>query len=308
MKKWGIEVPEEWISEELIFYVNGEWVKEGEAKVSVMDQVIVHGVSVFEGVRAYNGSYFKLDEHIDRLERSAQSLGMDLPITRRKLKKICKKFLEINNLKDAHIRIIITPGLCYGWPEGAKGPTIMVFGLPWKRMFGAGREGGIRVITSPYRRIPPECFDPRIKTTTYLPNYLSHLHAILAGVDDALVLDIRGFVSEMPGSNIFIVKNNSLYTPKKYFVLEGITRETIIDLAKEKGYTLAEEDLTLYDVYNADEAFACGSAAEITPIVEVDGRKIGEGEPGPVTKRIQQAYFELTHTSRRHHILQKSSE
>jgi len=301
MKKWGVEVPEEWVEKELIFYVNGEWVNENEAKISVMDQAVVHGIAIFEGVRAYNGSIFKLDEHLDRLYRSAENVGIKIPLTKNELKKICKEFIEKNRLKDAHFRIIVTPGSCYSWPDEiikeAKNASVLVFGVPWQRMF-EGKERGIRVVTSPLRKIPPECFDPRIKSIDYLTNYLSHQYAIKAGADDALILDTRGFVAEMPGANFFIVKDQTILTPKKHYVLEGITRATVIELAKKHGYSVLEEDITLYDVYTADEAFVCGTAAEITPVIEVDGRKIGTGEPGPITKKLQKLYWDITHTQK----------
>jgi branched-chain amino acid aminotransferase len=300
MKKWGLEVSKEWAEKELTFYVNGEWVNENEAKISVMNQAIVHGISIHEGVRAYSGSIFKLEDHIDRLYRSAENIGMQVPLTKDELKKVCKEFIERNQLKEAHFRIIVSPGACYGWPDEimqeAKNVSVLVFGLPWQSVYGKGREEGIRVVTSPLRKIPPGCLDPRIKSTDYLSNYLSHQCAVRAGADDVVILDVRGFVAEMPGANLFIVKEQAIYTPKKHLVLEGITRATVIELAKKQGYSALEEDLTLYDVYTANEAFVCGTAAEITPVVEVDGRKIGGGKPGPITRKLQQLYWGITHT------------
>jgi branched-chain amino acid aminotransferase len=299
MKKWGVEVPDEWIKKELTFYVNGEWVTEKEAKISVMDQAIIHGIAVFEGVRCYDGSIFKLDEHIDRLYRSAENVGMQVPLTKDELKKVCKEFIERNQLKDAHFRIVVTPGSCYSWPDEiiqeAKNASVLVFGVPWQRMFGEGKEKGIRVVTSHLRKIPPECMDPRIKSTDYLANYLHRLYALKVGADDALILDTRGFVAEMPGANVFIVKEQAIRTPKKHYVLEGVTRATVIELARKLGYSAFEEDLTLYDLYTAEEAFVCGTAAEITPVVEVDGRKIGTGKPGYITRKLQQLYWDITH-------------
>lgn len=295
MKKWGVEVPEEWAKRELIFYINGDWVTESMAKISVMNQVILHGIAIFEGIRVYKSSIFKLDEHVDRLFRSAENIGVVIPLTKDELKKICKEFIERNQLMNAHFRIIVSPGECYAWPDEVNKPSVLVFGVPWQRMFGGGREGGIRVVTSPLRKIPPECFDPRIKSIDYLPNYMNHLYAVKLGFDDSLILDTRGFVAEMPGANFFIVNKRDIQTPKKQYVLEGITRATIIELAKKQGYRVSEEDLTLYDVYTANEAFVCGSAAEITPVVEVDGRKIGSGKPGPITRKLQKLYWDTTH-------------
>ncbi|NIM44583.1 MAG: branched-chain-amino-acid transaminase [Nitrososphaeria archaeon] len=294
VKKWGIEVSEEWAERELIFYVNGEWVPESQATISVLDQGLLYGFGVFEGIRIYGGGIFKLNEHIDRLYRSAQSAQINIPLTKADLAEICREFVVRNNMKEGHLRIIVTPGKGYTWDTFGS-PTTAVFGIPIGRMFESGHEG-IRLKTSSLRRTPPECLDPRMKTLNYFNNKLHKMEALAAGVDDAIVLDMRGFVSELSGANFFITKDKTLLTSRKQFILEGVTRATVFELAKKEGFQVIEEDLTLYDVYTADEAFTCGSGYEITPVVEVDGRKIGDGKPGPITSKLQKLYVELTHT------------
>jgi branched-chain amino acid aminotransferase len=189
------------------------------------------------------------------------------------------------------MKIIVTRGQGYRMGVSETEATIVVYG----RLLGTyfSKDRGLRLKTSSVRRNPPQCLDPRIKTLNYLNNILSRLEAFSSGCDDSLQLNLDGFVSESTCANIFIIKDGVLKTPRKYNVLEGITRNLVIEIADKIGYDVLEDDFTLYDVYNADEVFLCGSAAEITPVAEVDGRKIvGSGE---ITKKIQQMYNELSH-------------
>ena len=278
-------------TKELLFYVKGEWVPESKASISVLDYGFQYGDGVFEGIRIYNGTPFKIEEHLDRLMKSLYSIQIDIPLTKEALKEICMEFIERNNIENGHMKIVITRGQGYRMAVPDIGPNIVIYG----RLLGTyfSKDRGLKLKTSSVRRNPPECLDPRIKSLNYLNNVLSRLEAYSSGCDDSLQLDMEGFVSESSGANIFIIKDGILKTPRKYNILDGITRSTVIDIAKKIGFDIIEDNFTLYDVYNADEVFLCGSAAEITPVSEVDGRKIiGTGE---ITKKIQQIYHELTH-------------
>ena len=277
--------------EQLVFYINGKWFPKNEAYISVEDFGWRSSITIFEGICIYGGAIFKLDEHLNRLQRSAIIARIKIP-PNQELKEIVKEFARKNKIKDGHFQLRISPGRGRSH-KVESGPTITVFGYP--RVSYENFKRNFRLKTTAVRDIPPECQDPRIKTgANYFNGHLARQEAQFSKCDDALTLDIRGFVSEATGSNIFVIKDNILRTPHKFFVLEGITRNTIIDLARNAGYKVFEEDMTLYDVYTADEVFLCGSAFEVTPVVEVDGIKIGEGKCGPVTTKLQGLFKEYT--------------
>lgn len=279
---------------EILFYVNGRWVPQSQAFVSVLDEGFRYGFTIFEGIRIVDGAIFRLDDHLERLWRSAKATRLDIPHSRDELRRICLQFVERNEILDGHMSLRVTPGLGGYGRDRVGGATVVLFGGPRDPLY-EGKEG-IRLKTASVRRIPPECIDPRIKNANYLNHVLALQEGKVAGVDDALLLDIRGFVSEMPWANVFIVKGKVLYTPTKYYVLDGITRATVAEIMKKEGHEVLEEDITLYDVYTADEAFACGSYTDIVSIVEVDGRAIGSGRAGPVTRKVMELYGKATRT------------
>lgn len=279
---------------ENVFYVNGEWLPQSQAKISVLDFGLAYGDGVFEGIAIYEGKIFKLDEHLDRLLNSMRFVKIQPPATKEELKKLAIEFVRRNKLVNAHFKIMITRGQAYITMAKADKPSLIVFGVPVKT-FNQEKTDGIRLKTSCLRKPPPECLDARVKTLNYMNSILNKLDAYAFGADDALVLDVQGFVAEAPAGNFFIVKNGIIKTPSPYNVLQGITRSTLIELARTAGYTVLEENMTLYDVYSADEAFICGTLLEIAPVAEVDGRAIGTTTRGPVTKRLQQLFRELTH-------------
>ncbi len=276
----------------LIVYVNGKFVPGPEASLSVFDRGLLYGDAVFEGIRAYSGRVFKLDEHVDRLYESAQTVAIRMPMTKDQMKHVILEVLRCNKLRDAHIRPIVTRGMgAVGVdPRGDLTPSVIVFAHPWPPFLG---DKGITMKTVAVRRVPPQSVDSRVKHVGYLNSVLAKLEANAAQAGEALILDINGYVAEGPGANFLIVKHNTLLSPTTLNILDGITRRTVMALAAEAGYKTEEKNLTLGDVYTADEALMCGTGAEIVPVREVDGRPIGAEAPGPVTRRLIQAFKEL---------------
>lgn len=273
-------------------YVNGRFIPSEEASVSVFDRGLLYGDAVFEGIREYDGRVFKLDEHVDRLYASARILRLEIPHTRAEMKEIILATLRENKLMNAHIRPIVTrgPGALGIDPRGAK-PTVIVFAHPWDPFLG---DQGITMKTVAVRRIPPQCLDSGAKCVgAYVNSVLAEIEAKIAGADEALVLDTQGFVAEGPGENFLAVKGGRLISPPLTNILNGVTRRTVMALAQELGIPTVETNLTLGDVYTADEAMLCGTAVEIVPVREIDGRKIGEQVPGEITARLMQAFREL---------------
>ncbi|MCS4540969.1 MAG: branched-chain-amino-acid transaminase [Euryarchaeota archaeon] len=281
---------------ELLVYIDGELVPTNQAKVSVYDHGYLYGDAVFEGIRSYNGRVFKLNEHIDRLYESAQTIDLKIPLTKEEFKQAILKTLRANNLKDAYIRPIVSRGVGdLGLdPRKCSKPTVVIIAQPWGKYYGDAYEKGLKIVTASTRRIPPDCLSPNIKSCNYLNNILARIEAINFGAEEALMLDVRGFVSEATGDNVFIVKKGKLATPPETIVLKGITRRVVFELAKKLNIQVEERDLTLPEIYNADELFLTGTAAEIAPVVEIDGRKIGAGKVGQITRKLMKLYSELT--------------
>jgi branched-chain amino acid aminotransferase len=278
----------------MVFYVNGEWYPRSEAKISVLDLGLAYGDGAFEGIRVYRGKIFKLDQHLDRLFRSIRVISIESPVTKDELMRLAIDFVRRSNLVDGHFKILVTRGQGYvSIGKSESKASLLIFGMPIEGLYQESSRKGIRLKTSALRKPPPECLDARIKTLNYMSSILARLDAYASGADDSLMLDVHGFVAEGPTINFFIVKDGVIRTPSKYHALEGITRSTVIELARSAGYTVSEENITLYDVYTADEAFVCGTAAEVVPVIEVDGRRMRG--VGPATKRLQELYHELTH-------------
>lgn len=278
-------------------YLNGKFVEEGEARVSVFDHGLLYGDGVFEGIRAYNGYVFKLEEHLERLYDSAKAILLEIPLSKDETREAILETLRANNLKEAYIRPIVTRGVGdLGLdPRKCPQPTVIIIVKEWKSLYGEElTERGLRAIVATTRNRPPESLPPVIKSLNYLTNILARIEANVRGADEAIMLDIRGNVSEGSADNIFIIKRGKLYTPPVMNNLPGITRATVIELAKKEGYQVLEENFGIADLYMADEEFLTGTAAEVAPIVEIDGRRIGDGKPGPITKELRQRFLEIT--------------
>lgn len=282
-------------------YINGKFFNKEDAKVSVFDHGFLYGDGVFEGIRSYNCLVFKLKEHIDRLYESAHSIMLDIGMTRQEMIKAVVETLKVNRLKDAYIRLVISRGVgdlgmdprkCLGKPAIIIITDKIV--LYPEKMY---REG-LSIVTVPTVRNMPEALNPQIKSLNYLNNILAKIEAVNAGCDEAIMLDSLGFVAECTGDNIFIVKNGNLYTPPQCMgTLRGITRDAVIDLARKNRIPVHEHVITRHEVYISDECFLTGTAAEVIPVVKVDGRRIGAGKPGALTQKLTKKFRECTSKS-----------
>ncbi|HBU69200.1 MAG TPA: branched-chain amino acid aminotransferase [Elusimicrobia bacterium] len=279
-------------------YLNGKLVPKDEAKVSVFDHGLLYGDGVFEGIRAYNGRVFRLREHLDRLINSAKAIKLELPLDKKGLEQAVIDTLSANSLKDAYIRLVVTRG--YGDlgldPRKCPEPTIFIIADKITLYPDEFYTRGLELITVATKRTNPESLNPCIKSLNYLNNILAKIEAVRAGFHEAIMLNSQGYVAECTGDNIFVLKDNKLVTPPSWAgALEGITRGAVIELAKDKLKLQVSEDIfTLYNVYTADECFLTGTAAEVIPVVKVDGRAIGDGKAGKVTTRLIKEFRELT--------------
>ncbi len=279
-------------------YLNGEFFEREEAKISVYDHGLLYGDGVFEGIRSYNRLVFKLNEHIQRLYESAHTLMIKIPLTKSQMVNAIVATLKKNNLKDGYIRVVVTrgegdlgldPKKCYGKPN-----VIIItdeITLYPQELYRKGME----IITVPTVKNLPEALNPRLKSLNYLNNILAKIEAGNAGMSEAIMLDPSGFVAECTGDNIFIIKNNVLRTPSQGR-LQGITRDAVMDIAIKNKIQAKEDFITRHEIYNADECFLTGTAAEIIPVVKVDGRVIGDGHPGKLTLKLIQQFHGLTRT------------
>ncbi len=280
----------------MIIYLDGRFVPEEEARVSVFDHGLLYGDGVFEGIRAYNGKIFRLDEHLARLYDSAKAIDLAIPLTKAEMTEVIKETLRQNSLRDAYIRPIVTRGkgdLGLDPLKCAK-PTVIVIAVTWGAMYGDLYEKGLRAICVSVRRTPPESMPPNVKSLNYLNNILAKIEANHRGVDEAIFFDTKGHVSEGSGDNIFVVKDGVIITPPTLNNLRGITRMVVLEIAASMGITLLERDLGYFDLYTADEVFVTGTAAEVAPIREIDGRVIGNGKPGPITRQMMAAFRTAT--------------
>lgn len=283
----------------MIVYCDGEFVEHDQAKISIFDHGFLYGDGVFEGIRAYNGRVFKLKEHIDRLYESANAILLNIEITRREMMDIVLETVRRNNLVDAYIRLVVSRGTGDLGLDPRKCHKSEIFCIAGQiTLFPQSMyEKGLEVVTVSTRRNNPTALNPRIKSLNYLNNILAKIEANRAGVMEALMLNQEGYVCEGTGDNIFIVKEGILKTPPIYAgILKGITRDTVLDLAKQSGIPTVEDLFTLHDVYTADECFLTGTAAELIPVVNVDSRKIADGKPGTIFKQLLTKFRELTQT------------
>ncbi|GFN22015.1 branched-chain-amino-acid transaminase [Thermanaeromonas sp. C210] len=281
----------------LIIYLDGRFVDEEEAKVSVFDHGLLYGDGVFEGIRAYNGRVFKLKEHIIRLFESARHIALEPGLTREEMMDVVLETCRRNNLHDAYIRLVVTRGRGDLGLDPRKCPKPLVFCIASGiQLYPAELyERGLELVTVATRRNIPDALDPRIKSLNYLNNILAKIEATRAGAPEGLLLNREGYVAEATGDNIFIVKDGHLYTPPAYIgLLEGITRNTVMELARTLGIPAEERVFTRHDIYTADECFLTGTAAEVIPVVKLDNRPIGDGRPGPITRKLINSFRELT--------------
>ena len=281
-------------------YVNGRFVSRSEATVAVFDRGFLYGDGVFEGIRAYQGRVFRLGQHVDRLFRSAKAILLEPPAGPEELKDLIREGVRRRGGGDCYIRVVLSRG------EGDLGldprnchtPATLVVIVDTIALYPQEvYQRGLEVISCVTRRTPTSALNPEIKSLNYLNNILAKIEVARAGADEGLMLNQEGYVTEATADNIFVRLAGGLVTPPAYAgLLEGITRQVVFELAAEMDLPLKEELLTLYDVYSAEECFLTGTGAEIVPVVRVDGREIGDGLPGPITKRLMARFKEVTVT------------
>jgi branched-chain amino acid aminotransferase len=281
-----------------VAYRNGEFVDAESAGLSIWDHGLLYGDAVFEGIRVYGGHVFREHEHLNRLWRSAHALQMTIPLAEGEIAEVIAETLARNELSEAHVKVLVTRGIA---PMGMDPrlplvSSVVVYAYPYPPLLGTA---AVRLVTAANRRKSPQAVDSKIKSTNYLDNVLAKLQAIAAGADDALMLDVQSFVAEATSANVFVVAGDHLRTPFCHAALEGITRNIVMGCARSAGMAVTEENLTLYDVYTADEVFLSGTAAEIVSVSSLDGRSIGAAAPGPVTARLADAYRRVIEVERR---------
>jgi branched-chain amino acid aminotransferase len=285
------------MEKELSVYVDGEFYPKSKAKVSVYDHGLLYGDGVFEGIRAYDGVAFKLKEHVDRLYRSAHTIMLQIPLTKDRLTKAVLETLRKNNLKTAYIRLVVTRGVGdLGLdPRKCLKPSVIIITEPVIELHSSkAKEKGVTTMISWVKRDPVDATSHEIKSLNYLNSILAKIEANTTGVDEAICLDKVGFVCEGVAENIFIVSEGKIFTPPvSTGALPGITREAIMKLAERLGYPVAERNITPSELFNADEVFFTGTAAEITPVREINKRRIGDGKAGHITKRLMKEFYEI---------------
>jgi branched-chain amino acid aminotransferase len=279
-----------------LVYVNGKFLAKEDATISVYDHGFLYGDGVFEGIRAYNGRVFKLREHVDRLFESAQTLKIAVPLSRDEMFQAILETVRRSGLRDAYIRPVVSrgPGDLGIDPRKCSRANVVIIVDAIQLYPEEAYRTGLRLITTSTRQRPVDVLNPRVKTCNYLNNILARIEVNLAGTDEGLMLTTQGYVAECTADNIFIVKKSTVLTPPAHLgILQGITRQTVLDLCGRLGIQSEERVLTLHDMYTADECFLTGTGAELGPVVQLDGRTIGTGQPGPVTLRILAAFREL---------------
>lgn len=284
------------MDKELLVYINGEYYPRSQAKISVFDHGLLYGDGVFEGIRVYKGVVFKLKEHIDRLYNSAKVIMLNIPRTKKEMMHAVLETLRKNNMRDAYVRLIVTRGVGdLGLdPRKCSKPTVIIIADTIAIYSKEAKKNGIKVLIVWVRRNPVDTASNEVKSLNYLNSVLGKIEANIAGLDEAICLDKNGYVSEGVGENLFIVKNGVLITPPSSAgLLLGVTRDVIMKLAGKLGYTVIEKNITPTDLFTADEAFFTGTAVEITPIVEINRRVIGDGKPGPITCRLMDEFEKL---------------
>ena len=281
---------------ENLVYVNGEFVERSKATVSVFDHGVLYGDGVFEGIRAYGGIVFKLDEHVERLFNSAKVLHLDIPLSRHEVADAIMETVRKNQLRDAYIRVVVTRGTgdLGVDPVSCKTPTMFIIAEQSQTSLGSGVPRLVSLVTASVRRDAVDATSHEVKSLNYLNSILAKMEARRAGADDALMLDHRGFVSESSACNIFIVKDNRIATPATSAgILHGITRARIIMLCTDLGLEVSERDITPFELLTADEAFLVGTKSEILAVGLVNGTKVGSGTVGPVVRRLASEFAKI---------------
>ncbi len=278
-------------------YISGKLYEKDDARISVYDHGFLYGDGVFEGIRSYGGRVFRLRQHIARLYDSARAIRLEMPMTPDALAEAVRSTLQANGIADGYIRLVVSRGAGYLGldPRKTSNPQVIIITDRIELYPSELYEKGMAIVTASTLRNHPNALSPRIKSLNYLNNILAKIEGIDAGVPEALMLNVKGEVAECTGDNIFVVRRGQVLTPPTDAgILEGITREAVMELAREAGYEVHEKPLLRHDVYTADECFLTGTAAEVIPVVRCDGRAIGSGQPGPITKDLRQRFIELT--------------
>jgi len=281
-------------------YIDGKFYDRKNARISVFDHGLLYGDGIFEGIRAYHGRVFKLAEHMERLYCSAKAILLKMPLSPEQMTRAVVEACRKNKLRDGYIRLVVTRGvgtLGLNPYKCAKATVIII--ADKIQLYPAGLyQRGLDLITVPTTRNLHSALDPAIKSLNYLNNIMAKIEAIQGGCEEAILLNAQGYVTECTGDNIFIVKGGQLQTPPlSAGLLNGITRGVVMELARENGLEVSEPNLTRYDLFNADECFLTGSGAEIIAAVKIDGRVVGSGKPGPVTRKLVEQYHGLTRVS-----------
>jgi branched-chain amino acid aminotransferase len=285
------------MEKELQIYIDGVYYPKSQAKVSVYDHGLLYGDGVFEGIRAYNSTVFKLKEHIDRLYRSAHAIMLQIPLTKEKMTEAVVETLRRNKMKDAYIRLVVTRGIGdLGLdPRKCPKPSVIIITDTISIMSKEAKEKGITAMITWVRRNSVDAATHEIKSLNYLNSVLAKMEATANGVDEAICLDKNGYIAEGVGENLFIVKDGKLFTPPSSAgALAGITAQLTKKFAKNLGYDVVETNITPFQLFTADEVFFTGTAAEVVPIREINKRQIGNGSPGPVTKKLMAAFQKAT--------------
>ncbi|MCJ7729278.1 MAG: branched-chain-amino-acid transaminase [Sedimentisphaerales bacterium] len=282
----------------LKIWLGDKLVDEQDAKISVFDHGLLYGDGVFEGIRVYNKRVFELEAHIDRLYNSAKGIRLDIPMSREKLIGAIHKTVEANGVVDGYIRLVVTRGMgTLGLnPFTCENPIVFIIADNIQLYPEELYEKGMKIISATTVRNHPLAIPPQVKSMNYLNNILAKIEALDNDVPEAIMYNHEGYVAEATGDNVFIVRKGVIYTPPaEAGALEGITREVVIGLAKKEGIEVVEKNLTRFELYISDEMFLTGTAAEVIGIVEIDGRIIGDGRPGHVTKLLRDKFFRYAH-------------
>jgi branched-chain amino acid aminotransferase len=277
-------------------YIDGKLYDKEDAKISVYDHGLLYGDGVFEGIRSYSGKVFRLQEHLDRLWNSAKAIWLEIPISKDQMATAIRDTLAANGIEDGYIRVVVTRGVgTLGLdPNRCSHPQVIIITDLISLYPNDYYRNGLEIITVSTARNHPAALNPRIKSLNYLNNILAKIEGLQAGCIEALMLNHKGEVAECTGDNIFVVRSGKIATPPNDAgILEGITRDAVIGLARQSGIDVAEVPLTRHDVYIADECFLTGTAAEVIPVVKVDSRKIGDGKPGPITRDLMEQFHRL---------------